>query len=67
MGPIIEANASKGVKMIDLGVYDAMKEPRKSEEEQRDFWARQWAKHKKRREEYEKELELAETLKNTKH
>jgi hypothetical protein len=53
--------------MIDLGVYDAMKEPRKSEEEQREFWARQWAKNKKRREEYEKELELAETLKNSKH
>jgi len=40
--------------MIDLGVYDAMKEPRMGEEEEREFWAKQWVKHKERREEYEK-------------
>jgi len=46
--------------MIDLGVYDAMKKPRRSEEEQKEFWAYHWAQHKKRMEEYEKELTKGE-------
>ena len=48
--------------MIDLGVYDAMRTQVevKSEEEEREWWARVWAKHKKRTEEYLKELTKGE-------